>query len=231
MMWDQDPFKAKWSIIARAYTNIRDQVGKANASIEIFFSIVCPRMGIIGVDDYFARMEWVAETREDGSVILNRNFVPDLAAFPSEIMSSNLTEKDVVHFCALHKYLSPSDAIAITGSNATLGGLAITQASQQGLLAPSPALQSTASSNSDIPQPVIDDTVAGASPALDFDADRFLGENFHFPVDQSDYYTLEEGQYGLDDFQSQPNGSQWDFFNIYDPNALDGVLDDAGRTE
>jgi len=56
IMWNQDPFKAKWSIIARAYTDIRDQVGKANASIEIFFSIVCPKMGIISADDYFARM-------------------------------------------------------------------------------------------------------------------------------------------------------------------------------
>jgi hypothetical protein len=229
IMWDQDPFKAKWSIIARAYTNIRDQVGKENASIEVFFSIVCPKMGIIGVDDYFARMEWVAETGEDGSVFLNQKSRPNLTTFPAECMGSNLTEKDVVRFCAFQKYLSPADAVAITGLNAARSGPTVTQASQQGLLASSPLLKSPAPANSDTVQGAINRPEAAAPSELGFDVDEFLGKSTHFPVGQSEYYNLEEGPRNLDDFQCQCqlDGSHWGFFNIYDPNALDNVLDNG----
>lgn len=200
IMWDQDPFKAKWSIIARAYTNIRDQVGKANAPIEAFFSIVCPRMGIIGVDDYFARMEWVAETNEGGSVFLFQKSHPDLQSFPSEIMSSNMTEKDVVHFCAFQKYLSQTDALAITGLTTARRGPTVTQASQQGLLASSPALQIKASDRCEIVQDELDKPVTTICPESGFNVDQLLGESFNFP--QSEYYNLEEGPFGLDDSQA-----------------------------
>ena len=223
IMWDQDPFKAKWSIIARAYTNIRDQVGKANASIEVFFSIVCPRMGIIGVDDYFARMEWVAETNEGGSVVLFQKSCPDLKTFPSEIMNSNLTEKDVVHFCAFQDYLSPSDALAITGLPTARRGPTITQASQQGLLASSPALQSIAPSRSEIVQGELDKPAGTICPESGFDVDELLGQSFDFP--QSEYYNLEEGPFSLDAFPALPDENQWNFFDIYDPHALDSVLE------
>jgi hypothetical protein len=44
-MWQEDPFKAKWAIVAKAYSIIRDKVGKAHAPLDIFLQTVCPHIG------------------------------------------------------------------------------------------------------------------------------------------------------------------------------------------
>jgi hypothetical protein len=44
-MWNADPFKAKWTIVAKAYSIIRDKVGKAQAPLDVFLQIVCPHIG------------------------------------------------------------------------------------------------------------------------------------------------------------------------------------------
>jgi len=214
-MWDEDPFKAKWSIIARAYTSIRDQVGKTNASIEAFFQIVCPRMGIIEVGDYLAMMQWAVQTNSNGSIVLHQSCRPDLSLFPFEIMSSSLTEKDVIHFCASLGYLSHADAVAIAGQNPALGFLNFQQAPQQGLFASIPKPRAPKATL------VHDDPADIGSQVLGTEGQEFLRDPFEFP--QSDYYNLDEELFGLDGIQS--DASCWDPYTIYDPNALNAPLE------
>jgi hypothetical protein len=44
-MWQKDPFQAKWTLVAKAYSIIRDKVGKAQAPLDTFLEIVCPHIG------------------------------------------------------------------------------------------------------------------------------------------------------------------------------------------
>src|ERR1700712_3418873 len=96
ILWGSDPFKAKWAVIAAAYSSVRDAVGKPRAPLEIFLKIVCPSVGIFGVDEYLHKLNWICEFDGDGAVSLNQTADPAFRAFES----GTLTETDVVQLCA-----------------------------------------------------------------------------------------------------------------------------------
>lgn len=230
-MWDRDPFKAKWSIIARAYTSIRNQVGKTNASIDIFFDIVCPRMGIISVEDYLIWMRWTIETSRDGTILLHQDSLPDLRTFPPEFINGNLTEKDVVRLCAFHNYLTGNDAIAIAGQNTAPSASSFRQAPQQGLFASIPVSQAIDTSSSCIVAKERVEPIAEASSHdSSFNIEDFLTENWHNAAVESDYYNFDGELLSLNDIQSAP--LSWDDFIVHSPDPLDSASEDIkdGRT-
>jgi hypothetical protein len=133
-IWKNDPFKAKWTIIAKAYSSIRDVVGKQRASLLAFLTLVCPKIGIINAEDYFWKM------KVDGTKVLKQTLFPDLSYFGSDILYTNMTPKDVIHFCAQMCYIPQQVANQIAwGDNFNpAGSLPRNQISQQSLLASCP---------------------------------------------------------------------------------------------
>src|SRR5258708_37607266 len=67
-LWQRDPFKAKWTVIAAAYSKIRDEVGKQNAPLDRFLSIVCPKIGIVDDESYLNRHNWTCQILTDGAI-------------------------------------------------------------------------------------------------------------------------------------------------------------------
>jgi len=116
-LWQHDPFKSKWAVVARAYSAIRDLVGKPNAPLCAFLEMVVPQIGIIGVDMYLNEMGWLVAV-VDGSVGLQRaSSSGPLSLDTSPIMS----DKDVIHFCGVGGYISPQNAaLAIRGIRRTI---------------------------------------------------------------------------------------------------------------
>lgn len=57
-MWQADPFKAKWSILAKAYSLIRDNQGKVDSPLDQFLAINGPVIGIIEPEHYLQAMSW-----------------------------------------------------------------------------------------------------------------------------------------------------------------------------
>ncbi|KAJ9273744.1 transcriptional regulator family: HMG [Paecilomyces variotii] len=56
-LWENDPFKAKWAILAKAYSIIRDNhVGQV--SLDTFLALNCHFVGIIMPEKYLAAMGW-----------------------------------------------------------------------------------------------------------------------------------------------------------------------------
>ena len=53
-LWQADPTKAKWTILAMAYTEIRDKVGTNRAPLPAFLAITAPLVGLINPNDYVA---------------------------------------------------------------------------------------------------------------------------------------------------------------------------------
>ncbi len=134
LLWDADPFHAKWAILARAYSNIRTLLGKTFAPLDRFFIIACPAIGVIDSTEYLAMMswEWVVV---DGVKKLVQTAVPNLASFAHHIRYTTMTDRDIVHRCAREYYISQTHANTIAGPP---GGHGL--AAQQGLMASAPGV-------------------------------------------------------------------------------------------
>ncbi|RKF62882.1 Mating-type protein MAT-1 [Erysiphe neolycopersici] len=99
-LWKEDPFKSKWAIISAAYSKIRAIVTKKQAPINEFLNLVCPRIGILSVDNYLPLLNWIRSVNENGVVIYKQDVIPDLSHLPENMLITKMTDKDLVQFCA-----------------------------------------------------------------------------------------------------------------------------------
>nr|ADJ38497.1 MAT1-1-1 [Acephala applanata]ADJ38501.1 MAT1-1-1 [Acephala applanata] len=110
ILWQRDPFKAKWAVIAAAYSKIRDEVGKQNAPLDRFLSIVCPKIGIVDDERYLNQLNWTTSqvVTDDNVAIITwkQTAEPVLATFGHDILYSTMTVDDIVEFCASRGYVS-----------------------------------------------------------------------------------------------------------------------------
>ena len=97
--------KAKWTIIAKAYSSIRDGVGQQRASLATSLILVCPKLGIINVKNYFRRLNWAFETTANGIKALKQTSFPDFCHFEADNLDTNITPKDIMQFCAQVDYI------------------------------------------------------------------------------------------------------------------------------
>lgn len=97
-LWQADPFKGKWAILAKAYSLIRDREGKASAPLDGFLSRACPFIGIITPTDYFQTLGWQLSTN-GGQLAVSQNAVPDITTFHPSIQTTNFCTDDIVAFC------------------------------------------------------------------------------------------------------------------------------------
>jgi hypothetical protein len=107
-MWQNDPFKAKWSILAKAYSIIREKNTKDAAPLDKFLALTCPLIGVIPRDDYLGVMGW-SIVESDGSKKMERFFSPEISSFPENILTTNLSSEDIVAHCLDISYVQQSD--------------------------------------------------------------------------------------------------------------------------
>lgn len=69
-LWHQDNSKAMWTVLAKAYSIIRDSVGKENAPLELFLAVNAPFIGIIGPQDYLIVLGYELTTKKNGELAL-----------------------------------------------------------------------------------------------------------------------------------------------------------------
>ncbi len=101
-VWQQDPFKAKWAIIAKAYSVLRDSLGKENAPLDKFLAISGELMSIIEPTQYFVTMGWEIIIAEDGEPFMHRNEKPLNPILFIDIFSVN----DVICHCFFNGYFT-----------------------------------------------------------------------------------------------------------------------------
>nr|AWM30785.1 MAT1-1-1 [Monilinia fructicola] len=111
VLWGRDPFQAKWAILARAYTLMRDAGVKR--TVAEFLLVACPQIGIISVSSYLTDLNWTFETNEEGTVCLRQISPPDMASFTSHIARTILTDLDIITFCGAQGYLPVATAASI----------------------------------------------------------------------------------------------------------------------
>ena len=122
-MWKSDPFKAKWTIIAKADSTIRDAVGKQRTSLLAFLTLVCPKIGIINTEDYFWKMKWALQGTGAGTQVLNQTFLPGLGNFSTDVLYTNMTAKDIIQVCAQVGYISQMMCNKLAGNSVQPDGV------------------------------------------------------------------------------------------------------------
>ncbi|KAG5946829.1 hypothetical protein E4U53_006511 [Claviceps sorghi] len=60
-LWNRDPFRNKWALIAKVYSFVRDEIGKDKVSLTYFLRFACPVMGIIEPQAYLSVLGWSVE--------------------------------------------------------------------------------------------------------------------------------------------------------------------------
>ena len=101
-VWQEDPFKAKWTIIAKSYSVIRDSLGKKNAPLNRFLAITCSLMAIIEPAQYFIIMGWEIATGEAGETIMRRREKPIDARY----LTINYSVNDVIYYSHSQGYFT-----------------------------------------------------------------------------------------------------------------------------
>ncbi|KAF2625950.1 MAT1-1-1 [Macroventuria anomochaeta] len=99
VMWEADPNKSLWSLMTKAWSVIRDQIGKDKAPLDQFFRIICPYLNIPSPGTYLERCGWILNTDEEGTPTLLRDFAPSPGAFSAGFADMALSVEDIISYC------------------------------------------------------------------------------------------------------------------------------------
>jgi hypothetical protein len=116
VMWESDPNKSLWSLMAKAWSMIRDQIGKDKAPLDQFFQIICPYLNIPSPETYLERHGWELIIDEDGSPSLSRNYAPSSDLCGAGIVNMALSVEDIIMYCQSMGYAQEYTPRSITVS-------------------------------------------------------------------------------------------------------------------
>lgn len=106
-LWESDPNKALWNLITKAWSIIRDQVGKDNAPLREFYDIVCPEYKIPSPEVYLDLLGWTFVINEHGDPALLR----DELQMPLDLGTSQRATSvaDIIAFAKFKGYAAGKD--------------------------------------------------------------------------------------------------------------------------
>ena len=144
-IWQHDPFKAKWAIIGKAYSVLRDKLGKEKAPLDQFLEIICPHMGMIAPTQYFVIMGWEITIAEDGQSVMHRNEKPIHAHYFDVYYGVN----DVICESYFNGYFTGSLPARLLDENIQVMSMATTAQPTSSDTNPLPVLAETHNDNAD----------------------------------------------------------------------------------
>ncbi|KAL9023874.1 MAG: hypothetical protein Q9196_006912 [Gyalolechia fulgens] len=109
-LWEHDLCKAKWALAAKAYSVIRDHVGKEHAPLDLFLMIVAELLGLIEPQRYLAVMGWEISVNEHSSVSLVKTDKTEIA---DHVLHTNISAEDIVAYACQHGYAGAMGSIAM----------------------------------------------------------------------------------------------------------------------
>lgn len=103
-LWQNDPFKAKWAILAKAYSKIRDEhCGSNNVSLDSFLNLNSGYIGILEPSLYLQAMGWELTVDEEQQYTMAR--VSHTTTNETDV-STNYSVNDIVNRCYETGYVS-----------------------------------------------------------------------------------------------------------------------------
>jgi Mating-type protein MAT alpha 1 HMG-box len=117
-LWNIDPYKGKWTILAKAYSFLRDNYGSAVVALDTFLELTVPFIGLILPGEYLGAMgcEIVMSTDTSGEQQFSAENISSPRPELSDI-ATNLSVADIVNYCYENGYVE--NAIPIQESENT----------------------------------------------------------------------------------------------------------------
>lgn len=98
-LWQSDPFKAKWTIVAKAYSTIRDRHRDSRqVTLDTFLARIGPYIGLVTPAQYLNVMGWELAVDEIGQKHLIKKAQPGAGPDPA-LLITNLSVADIVQHC------------------------------------------------------------------------------------------------------------------------------------
>lgn len=107
-LWERDPCKAKWALAAKAYSIIRDHVGKEHAPLDAFLMLIADFVGIVEPQQYLAVMGWEIAVDGIGTISLIKNETMEIDSF---FLSTNISVEDIISFASYQGFAGVMNAM------------------------------------------------------------------------------------------------------------------------
>ncbi|KAH6620149.1 MAT1-1-1 mating-type protein [Boeremia exigua] len=99
VMWEADQNKSLWSLMAKAWSIIRDQVGKDKASLHHFFEIICPHLNMPTPETYLHSCGWTLSSDKDGNPTVSKKSFVSQVTVSTGIAGMALSVEDIITHC------------------------------------------------------------------------------------------------------------------------------------
>jgi hypothetical protein len=124
-LWEIDPNKSLWTLSTKAWSAIRDQIGKDKAPLDQFLHIICPYLNLPSPEVYLEGQGWKLEIDQEGLPVLSRESTTHTSASLSNgLADMTLSVDDIIGICQSMGYAQGYVANYNTTSSTFLGRLA-----------------------------------------------------------------------------------------------------------
>jgi hypothetical protein len=232
-LWEKDTFKAKWVIIAKAFSTIRIDLGVHDAPLDKFLTLICPAVGIIAAAEYLEKMKWEIVTATDGTIRLQQTSAPDISSFQEQSIFNTVSEWDLIALAIANDYFAPGTVLqnASLAQHGVFSAAPAHQPAQQPAQQPQNTQQSpqTFATRVDFFRSVATNPIATASAVLGFDVGDMLRVSDNQPLEWTgslaDLYNPETGFYDIERSLDDP----FIIGNINEPLGFDNIFNDSVR--
>ncbi|KAL1613061.1 hypothetical protein SLS60_001293 [Paraconiothyrium brasiliense] len=114
-LWDSDPNKSKWSLMTKAWSIMRDQMGKDNVPLDVFFGHACPYLNIPPPHVYLQQLGWDLDIDQHGTPTLKQGQPFTTQPLASGFADEAHSVEDIIRYCQSMGYAQDF----VLGSNPT----------------------------------------------------------------------------------------------------------------
>lgn len=241
VLWERDPFHNKWTILAKAFSVIRDEKGKKDASLELFLVVSAPFVEIVGLQDYLPTLGFEIIVDDENQASLRQDPTFDIGSIPKSMINTIRSVNDVVENCYRQGFIN--NGLAHTGPSNTQGAMIMATTAQPPAAPPvaAPAVPSTSSlyvvadqydetqddiddEGQEISQPNIQGSIFGGfdAPAATDIAQPMVDADNTVPALDMDMINQSFGEFPYDT-AFDPNATDNYFFNPFERYEFDVI--------
>lgn len=100
-MWEVDPNHSVWTLMTKAWSIIRDQIGKPNAPLDQFLKIACPFLNLPSPEIYLELQGWSVTLSNEGELQLHRDSLAESSSFSARCPDMAYSVEDIIKHCQL----------------------------------------------------------------------------------------------------------------------------------
>ncbi|KFA66100.1 hypothetical protein S40285_04296 [Stachybotrys chlorohalonatus IBT 40285] len=246
-LWNKDPVRNKWALIAKVYSFVRDEATKEKISLSRYLDVCCPQMKIVEPSQYLAALGWSIQVDHTGTQTLVQNEA-NITISETNINNGNFpdTELSLLSSLVVNGFLPKEgpELVAKLSTNNN-GMMATTQGEHYGAVPPTRSkikfLELVVSNNEEAARQLL---------GSDFDQSSFAAvgaRTYYVPnvADLSDasmqpqypnpelYYDYSSMQVDLFqevqsvNYHNIPDGETYDIDNPFDLDLIAGIVPQA----